>query len=66
VNVKFLKEILKVDKAGWLKEIETIGKSYDEYDAKASKDSKVVSTTAKRVPKALRDVLASVTAELNK
>jgi phosphoenolpyruvate carboxykinase (GTP) len=66
VNVKFLKEILKVDKAGWLKEIETIGKSYDEYDAKASKGSKVVSTTAKRIPKALRDVLASVTAELNK
>ena len=61
-----LKEILKVDKAGWVKEIETIGKSYDEYDAKASKDSKVVSKTAKRVPKALRDVLAAVTAELQK
>ena len=61
-----LKEILKVDKAGWVKEIETIGKSYDEYDAKASKDSKVVSKTAKRVPKALRDVLAQVTAELTK
>ena len=61
-----LKEILKVDKAGWVKEIETIGKSYDEYDAKASKDSKVVSKTAKRVPKALRDVLAAVTAELTK
>ena len=63
---KFLKEILKVDKAGWVKEIETIGKSYDEYDAKASKGSKVVSKTAKRVPKALRDVLAQVTAELKK
>ena len=63
---KFLKEILKVDKAGWVKEIETIGKSYDEYDAKASKGSKVVSKTAKRVPKALRDVLAQVTAELTK
>ena len=61
-----LKEILKVDKAGWVKEIETIGKSYDEYDAKASKDSKVVSTTAKRVPKALRQVLADVTAALKK
>ncbi len=61
-----LKEILKVDKAGWVKEIETIGKSYDEYDAKASKDSKVVSKTAKRVPQALRDVLAAVTAELQK
>ena len=61
-----LKEILKVDKTGWIKEIETIGKSYDEYDAKASKDSKVVSKTAKRVPKALRDVLADVTAELAK
>jgi hypothetical protein len=66
VNVKFLKEILKVDKAGWLKEIETIGKSYDEYDAKASKDSKVVSKTAKRVPQALRQVLADVSAELAK
>ena len=61
-----LKEILKVDKAGWVKEIETIGKSYDEYDAKASKDSKVVSKTAKRVPNALRQVLADVTAELKK
>ena len=61
-----LKAILKVDKAGWIKEIETIGKSYDEYDAKASKDSKVVSKTAKRVPQALRDVLAAVTAELKK
>ena len=66
VNEKFLKEILKVDKAGWLKEIETIGASYDEYDAKASKGSKVVSKTAKRVPKALRQVLADVTAELSK
>ena len=61
-----LKEILKVDKAGWVKEIETIGKSYDEYDAKASKDSKVVSKTAKRVPRALRQVLADVTAALAK
>ena len=66
VNEKFLKEILKVDKAGWLKEIETIGASYDEYDAKASKGSKTVSKTAKRVPKALRQVLADVTAELSK
>jgi phosphoenolpyruvate carboxykinase (GTP) len=66
VNEKFLKEILKVDKAGWVKEIETIGASYDEYDAKASKGCKVVSTTAKRVPKALRQVLADVTAELTK
>ncbi len=61
-----LKEILKVDVAGWKKEIETIGASYDEYDAKASKDSKVKSTTAKRVPKALRQVLADVTAALAK
>ena len=66
VNEKFLKEILKVDKAGWIKEIETIGASYDEYDAKASKASKAVSKTAKRVPKALRQVLADVTAELAK
>ncbi len=61
-----LKEILKVDVAGWKKEIETIGASYDEYDAKASKGSKVKSTTAKRVPKALRQVLADVTAALTK
>ncbi len=61
-----LKEILKVDVKGWKKEIETIGASYDEYDAKASKDSKVKSATAKRVPKALRQVLADVTAALAK
>ncbi len=61
-----LKEILKVDVEGWKKEIETIGASYDEYDAKASKDTKVKSTTAKRVPKALRQVLADVTAALAK
>ena len=66
VNPKFLKEIVKVDKAGWLKEIETIGASYDEYDAKASKDTDKVSATARRVPKALRDILATVTAELKK
>ena len=66
VNPKFLDEILKVDKAGWIKEIATIGASYDEYDAKPSKDSKVRSATAKRVPKALRQVLADVTAELKK
>ena len=61
-----LKAILKVDKEGWVKEIETIGKSYDEYDAKASKGSKEISKTAKRVPNALRQVLADVTAELKK
>ena len=66
VNPKFLKEILKVDKAGWLEEIKTIGESYDEYDAKASKDTEVKSATARRVPKALRQVLATVTAELQK
>ena len=66
VNPKFLKEILKVDKKGWIKEIETIAASYDEYDAKPSKDSKVASKTAHRVPKALRQVLADVTAELKK
>ncbi|MDO5318451.1 MAG: phosphoenolpyruvate carboxykinase (GTP) [bacterium] len=61
-----LEEILTVDKEGWKKEIATIGASYDEYDAKASKDAKVKSTTAKRVPKALRQVLADVTAALAK
>jgi phosphoenolpyruvate carboxykinase (GTP) len=66
VNPKFLKEIVKVDKAGWLEEIKTIGESYDEYDAKASKDNEKKSTTARRVPKALREILASVTAELKK
>ena len=61
-----LKEILKVDVAGWKKEIATVGASYDEYDAKASKDATVRSTTAKRVPKALRQILADVTAALGK
>ena len=61
-----LEEILKVDVEGWKKEIATVGVSYDEYDAKASKDTKVKSTTAKRVPKALRQVLADVTAALTK
>jgi hypothetical protein len=61
-----LAEILKVDAEGWKKEIRTIGESYDEYDAKASKGSKVRSATARRVPKALRDVLASLTAALGK
>ncbi len=61
-----LEEILKVDKEGWKKEIATVGASYDEYDAKASKDTTVRSTTAKRVPKALRQVLADVTAALAK
>ncbi len=60
-----LEEILKVDVEGWKKEIETIGASYDEYDAKASKDTTVASKTARRVPKALRQVLADVTAALN-
>ncbi len=61
-----LEEILKVDVEGWKKEIATIGASYDEYDAKASKDTTVKSTTAKRVPKALRQVLADVAAALAK
>jgi len=71
-NAKFhvvkadLEEILKVDIDGWKKEIATIGASYDEYDAKASKDTAVKSATAKRVPKALRQVLADVTAALAK
>jgi len=61
-----LSEILKVDKEGWKQEIATVGASYDEYDAKASKDSTVRSTTAQRVPKALRQVLADVAAALAK
>ncbi|MBQ6914693.1 MAG: phosphoenolpyruvate carboxykinase (GTP), partial [Kiritimatiellae bacterium] len=61
-----LEEILKVDKEGWKKEIATVGASYDEYDAKASKDTTVRSATAKRVPKALRQVLADVSAALAK
>ena len=63
---KDLEEILKVDKEGWKKEIATVGASYDEYDAKPSKDSTVRSATAHRVPKALRQVLADVTAALAK
>lgn len=65
VNEKFLKEILKVDKAGWLDEVKTISASYDEYDAKASKDSKAVNKAARRVPAALRAKLAEITAALN-
>ena len=61
-----LEEILKVDIEGWKKEIATIGASYDQYDALPSKDSKVASKTAHRVPKALRQVLADVTAALEK
>ena len=61
-----LEEILKVDKEGWKKEIATVGASYDEYDAKASKDTAVRSKTAKRVPKALRQILADVSAALAK
>ena len=57
-----LSAILKVDKEGWKKEIATVGASYDEYDAKASKDATVRSATAKRVPKALRQILADVSA----
>ncbi len=64
VNPKFLKDILTVDAEGWKKEIETIGASYDEYDAKASKGDKVGSKTARRVPAALRQVLADLTAAL--
>ena len=66
VNPKFLKEILKVDVEGWKKEIATIGASYDEYDKKASKDTTVVNPAARRVPAALRGILAQVTAELGK
>jgi phosphoenolpyruvate carboxykinase (GTP) len=61
-----LKEILKVDIDGWKKEIATVGASYDEYDKKASKDSKEVNEAARRVPQALRQVLADVTAALAK
>ncbi|MBO7683169.1 MAG: phosphoenolpyruvate carboxykinase (GTP) [Kiritimatiellae bacterium] len=59
-----LREILKVDVEGWKKEIAAVGASYDEYDAKASKDSAVRSATARRVPKALRQVLSDVAAAL--
>ncbi|MBO5940456.1 MAG: phosphoenolpyruvate carboxykinase (GTP) [Kiritimatiellae bacterium] len=61
-----LKEILKVDLEGWKKEIATVGASYDEYDKKASKGSKEVNEVARRVPQALRQVLADVTAALSK
>ncbi len=61
-----LEEILKVDVEGWKKEIETIGASYDEYDAKASKDTAVVNKAARRVPAALRQFLETVKAELSK
>ena len=60
-----LEEILKVDVEGWKKEIATIGASYDEYDRKPSKDSKESNLAARRVPKALRQILADVTAALS-
>ena len=66
VNPKFLKELVQVDVEGWKKEIQTIAASYDEYDQKASKDSTEVNKAARRVPKALRDVLDNVTAALSK
>jgi phosphoenolpyruvate carboxykinase (GTP) len=61
-----LEEILKVDVEGWKKEIATVGASYDEYDKKPSKDSKEANLAAHRVPKALRQVLADVSAALAK
>ncbi len=64
VEPELLKEILKVDVEGWKKEIATVGASYDEYDQKASKDTKEVNPAARRVPAALRQVLESVTAAL--
>ena len=66
VNEKFLQELVTVDVEGWKKEIATIGASYDEYDKKASKDTTVVNPAARRVPAALRGILAQVTAELGK
>ncbi|MBQ3672374.1 MAG: phosphoenolpyruvate carboxykinase (GTP), partial [Kiritimatiellae bacterium] len=66
VNEKYLKELVTVDVEGWKKEIATIGASYDEYDKKASKDTTVVNTAARRVPAALRGILAQVTAALSK
>ena len=66
VNPKFLAEILKVDVEGWKKEVETVGESYDEYDRKASKDSKEENAAARRVPNALRAQLAEIKAGLCK
>ena len=66
VDPKMLKQILTVDVEGWKKEIATVGASYDEYDKKPSKDSKEANLAAHRVPKALRQILADVTAALAK
>jgi len=66
VDPAMLKQILTVDVEGWKKEIATVGASYDEYDQKASKDSKTVNKAARRVPAALRQVLATVSAALEK
>ena len=66
VNPALLKKIITVDKAGWVKEIETVGESYDEYDRKASKDSTEVNPNARRVPAALRAKLAEIKAALGK
>ena len=66
VNPALLKKIITVDKAGWIKEIETVGASYDEYDRKVSKDSKKVNKTSHRVPAALRAQLEEIKAALAK
>jgi len=66
VEPELLKQILTVDVEGWKKEIATVGASYDEYDQKASKDTKEVNKAARRVPAALRQVLATVSAALEK
>jgi len=66
VNEKYLKDLLTVDVNGWKTEIATVGASYDEYDKKASKDSTVENKAARRVPQALRQVLADVSAALAK
>ena len=66
VNPALLKKIITVDKAGWIKEIEAVGASYDEYDRKVSKDSKKVNKTSHRVPAALRAQLEEIKAALAK
>jgi phosphoenolpyruvate carboxykinase (GTP) len=66
VNPKFLKEIVKVDKAGWIKEIEGVEANYAEYEKKPSKDSTEVLAAAHRIPRALKDKLAEIKAGLSR
>ncbi|MGI6495135.1 MAG: phosphoenolpyruvate carboxykinase (GTP) [Kiritimatiellia bacterium] len=64
VNPKLLAEILKVDKAGWIQEIESVEAEYAEYERKPSKGSAVELPAARRIPVVLKAKLAEIKAAL--